>query len=567
MLYQKIRRRKAEDPDRVRVMVVDPRRTRTASIADLHLPIRPGSDVALLNGMLHVLLEAGRVDPDFIARYTRDFHQVAAAVQAYPPARAAALCGIEPELLVEAAMAFGQAQAVLSFWSMGMNQSTQGVAKNSALLNLHLATGQIARPGAGPFSLTGQPNAMGGREAGGLAHLLPGYRQVTDPQHRAEVAAHWGIPVERLSPRPGYSALELFEAAAAGKVKALWIMCSNPAASMPNLAQVDEALRRAELVVVQDAYHPTDTSRYAHVLLPAAQWPEKEGVMTNSERRLTYLPAITPPPGEALPDWQIIARLAHKMGFAQSFTYASAAEVFAEFVALTRGRPCDYAGVSHERLQREGPLQWPCPAADHPGSPRLYTGRVFPTGDGRACFQPAVHQEIHEQPDDEYPLVLNTGRLKDQWHTMTRTGKVPQLLKEAPEPFLEIHPTDAARWQLQDGRPVAIISRRGRAVAVARVTDDVRPGTCFMPFHWGRLLSPHGAANDLTSAARDPISRQPELKACAVRVQPMETEAGLEEKAPAGTNCHPAPSLLHCYHLASVPGQDRNSAPLRLAKT
>ncbi|OUC07860.1 nitrate reductase, partial [Litorilinea aerophila] len=266
-----------------------------------------------------------------------------------------------------------------------------GVAKNSALLNLHLATGQIARPGAGPFSLTGQPNAMGGREAGGLAHLLPGYRQVTDPQHRAEVAAHWGIPVERLSPRPGYSALELFEAAAAGKVKALWIMCSNPAASMPNLAQVDEALRRAELVVVQDAYHPTDTSRYAHVLLPAAQWPEKEGVMTNSERRLTYLPAITPPPGEALPDWQIIARLAHKMGFAQSFTYASAAEVFAEFVALTRGRPCDYAGVSHERLQREGPLQWPCPAAAHPGSPRLYTGRVFPTGDGRACFQPAVH--------------------------------------------------------------------------------------------------------------------------------------------------------------------------------
>ncbi|RMG84253.1 MAG: nitrate reductase [Chloroflexi bacterium] len=521
VVFQKIRRHKLANPDAVKVIVVDPRRTRTAAIADLYLPVRAGSDTALLNGILYVLIERRLIDEPFIAAHTRDFAQVAEAVRAYPPERAAAICGIEPQAIIEAALMIGQARAWLSFWSMGLNQSTNGVQKNQALINLHLATGQIGKAGAGPFSLTGQPNAMGGREAGGLAHLLPGYRQVANAAHREEVAAYWGVPVTQLSPKPGYGALEMFEAAADGALKALWIMCTNPMASMPNLNVVEAALRQAELVIVQDAYHPTDTTQYAHVLLPAAQWPEKSGVMTNSERRLTYVPQVVAPPAEALPDWQIVAGVARAMGFGAAFAHQSTEEVFAEFAALTAGRPCDYSGVNHARLQSEGPIQWPCPTLEHKGTPRLYVDQTFPTEDGRAHFHVAVYRDIEETTDAAFPLLLNTGRLRHQWHTMTRTGKSPQLMKEAPQPFVELHPEDAAQLGVGDGEMVEVASRRGRVRVVARVTDAVQVGTCFMPFHWGRLMHEGGAINDLTSDARDPIAKQPELKACAVRVVPV----------------------------------------------
>jgi ferredoxin-nitrate reductase len=472
--------------------------------------------------MLAVLVEEGLVNSAFIAAHTQGWEVLRARLARYAPEAVQDVCGLSARRIREAARLFGRARNALSLWSMGLNQSTVGVAKNHAVINLHLATGQIGKPGAGPFSLTGQPNAMGGREVGGLSHLLPGYRSVADAQHRAEVASVWGVPPEHLSAAPGYTAVELFHALAAGKVKAVWIMGTNPAVSMPDLDVVEKGLRQAELVVVQDAYHPTDTTRFADVLLPAAQWPEKEGVMTNSERTLTYLSRLADPPGEALPDWEILTRCAHALGFAEAFPFTSAADVFEEFKRLTEGRMMDITGVSYARLQRR-PVQWPCPAPDHPGTPRLYGDRRFPTPDGRARFIAVDHADPVERPSRDYPLTLTTGRVKNQWHTMTRTGKVENLLKSCREPFVELHPQDARRSGVQDGDFVELTSRRGKLVAQARVTAEIAVGTCFVPFHWGRSTGFYKCVNNLTLDAFDPVSKEPELKAAAVRVKRLES--------------------------------------------
>ncbi len=371
---ERLRRRKLAAPDDVFVIVADPRRTETADLADLHLALRPDSDVALVNGMLHVLRREGQIDGEFIARHTVEWAALAGVLEDYPPERAAALTGLAAEAIVRAARRFGDARAARTLWNMGLDQSHVGTGKNSAILNLHLATRQIGRAGAGPFSLTGQPNAMGGREAGGLADVLPGYRKVTDPIARRTVEEHWSVPPGTISTRPGRSAPEIFE-------------------GMPDLDTVERALRQADLVIVQDAYHPTETTRFADVLLPAAPWPEKDGVMTSSERRLTYLPRLAEPAGEARPDVEILVRFAHEMGWKAAFPYEGAAEIFDELAALTAGTPCDYSGVSHRRLRTDGPLQWPVPAATHPGTARLYTEGVFPTPDGRARFVAVEHVE------------------------------------------------------------------------------------------------------------------------------------------------------------------------------
>ncbi|MBI4489405.1 MAG: molybdopterin-dependent oxidoreductase, partial [Deltaproteobacteria bacterium] len=422
--FKRIKRRKMADPDQVMIIVVDPRRTETADLADLHLPIRPGTDIALLNSMLYVLIREGLIDQDFVSQHTKGFAEIRDIIEKYPPEAAEKICGIPECLIVEAALIFGKAEKALTLWSMGINQSTVGVHKNNAIHNLHLATGKIGKPGCGPFSLTGQPNAMGGREVGGMAHLLPGYREVANALHREEVTRFWRAPPERISPTPGLSALDLFEAVSRGEVKAIWILCTNPAVSAPDTDFIEKAIRQAELVVVQDAYHPTGTTQLAHILLPASQWSEKEGVMTNSERRITYMPQIADPPGEALPDWKILTLFAREMGFEEGFRYESSEEVFAEFVRLTQGTLCDYSGVSYKRLKGDGPIQWPCPAPDHQGTARLYSDLCFPTPDGRANFVTVEHHEPFELPDKDYPLLLTTGRVKNQWHTMTRTGKV-----------------------------------------------------------------------------------------------------------------------------------------------
>jgi ferredoxin-nitrate reductase len=519
--WKRIRKRKLAAPDEVAVIVADPRWTETADIADLHLPLRPGSDVALLNAMLHVLWKEGMLDPDFVTLHTSGWPTLRAALVRYPPEHAASATGLSADIIVDTARRFGRARAAMTLWSMGINQSHQGTDKNTAILNLHLSTGQIGRPGAGAFSLTGQPNAMGGRETGGLSHLLPGYRHVSDPEARAVVERHWGVSPGRIGSVPGRSALEIFEGLLDGSVRAVWILCTNPAASMPDLDLVEKALRQAELVIVEDAYHPTETTRFADVLLPAAQWPEKDGVMTNSERRMTYLPKLVEPPGEALPDAAIITRVARELGYKEAFAYESTAEIFDEFAALTAGTVCDCSGVSHGRLKTEGPLQWPVPGPTHAGTPRLYTDLHFPTEDGRARLIPVEHDPPVETPDANYPLTLTTGRVRDHWHTLTRTGKSPALTARTREPHLEVNLRDAQRAGILDGDFVEITSRRGKAVAQARVSETIRQGTCFLPFHWGRQWGFYKAANNLTLSARDPRSKQPELKACAVRIRPL----------------------------------------------
>ncbi|UTI65295.1 molybdopterin-dependent oxidoreductase [Paraconexibacter antarcticus] len=529
IVWSKIRARQAEG---AKLIVVDPRRTPTAEAADLHLAVRPGADLPLLAAMLGVLDGEGLTDPPFIARHTEGFEAALDVAADWPAARAAEATGIPADDIVTAARMFGTAGRAMALWSMGANQSTVGTLKNQALTNLCLATGNIGRPGTGPFSLTGQPNAMGGRESGGLSTLLPGYRKVEDPEHRAQMRTLWDIPADQpgISPAPGIPATELVEALEDGTVKAVWIVATNPVVSQPDAQRFTAALRRADLVVVQDAYHPTETSSVAHVVLPAAQWPEKEGTMTNSERRVGLVRKAVDPPGEALPDWEIFARLGRAMGHKAAFGWRTAAEVFAEYVRTTEGRLCDQTGLSHERLRREGALQWPIPARgvdgeDHGGTERLYTSRRFPTPNGRARFTPTPHREPADTPDEDFPLVLTTGRVAHQWHTMTRTGKAKDLVAAEPEPFVELHPEDAAAAGVADGERVRIRSRRGRAMLRARVTDGIPRGVAFAPFHWGALhLDPGaGALNAVSARAIDPTSKQAELKATAICVEPVRT--------------------------------------------
>jgi ferredoxin-nitrate reductase len=424
---------------------------------------------------------------------------------------------------------------------MGANQSTVGTLKNRALINLCLATGNIGRPGSGPLSLTGQPNAMGGRETGGLSSLLPGYRSVSDPEHRAEMRRLWDVPADApgIAPAPGLASTELVEALEDGRVRAIWIVATNPVVSQPDAQRFAAALRRAELVVCQDAHHPTETSSLAHVVLPAAAWPEKAGTMTNSERRVGLVRKVLDPPGQALPDWEIFARVGRALGHGEAFGWRTAADVFDEYTATTDGRLCDMTGLSHERLAQEGAMQWPVPArgidgVDHPGTERLYTSRRFPTPNGRARLVATPHAEPADAPDERFPLVLTTGRLANQWHTMSRTGKSRDLLAEEPEPFLQLHPEDAVDAGVRDGELVRVRSRQGRVVLRARVTEDVPRGTAFAPFHWGALhVEPgHGAVNALVARALDPTSKQAELKASAVCVEPLAV-GGPAVRAPA----------------------------------
>jgi len=517
---------------KVKMVVVDPRRTTTAEDADLHLAIRPGTDIDLLNGIAHLLLRWGYIDCTFVEECTTGFPEFAKVIQQYPPQKVADRCGITASDLEKAARWWGEANRVLSLWSMGVNQSSVGTAKVRAIINLHLMTAQIGKPGAGPFSLTGQPNAMGGREAGGLSHILPGYRLVKNPQHRAQVEQFWGLKPGQISSYPGRTAWEMLSGLETGEVGLLWIAATNPAVSMPDLERTKAALKQSPFTVYQDAYYPTETSAYAHILLPAAQWSEKSGVMTNSERRVTLCPAFRHSPGEAKADWQIFAEVGRRLGFAEQFQFSSAAEVCAEFVALTRDRPCDMTGISHERLRVEGSIQWPCSkenqgnwgAGELERSKRLYTDLRFHTPDGRARFAAHHSGGLAEPPDLEYPLILTTGRLYGHWHTQTRTGRIEKIRAMHPQPFIEIHPRDAQKLGIQDQNWVEVRSRRGKARFPAKVTRAIAPGTVFVPMHWGYLWANQAEANALTHPVSCPDSHQPELKACAVQLVPIAAE-------------------------------------------
>lgn len=522
VLFQRLakRRRKRRHKKDLQIIVVDPRQTATSSAADVHLAIRPGTDLVLLHGIGHLLLRQTALDFDFIEGCTDGFFAYAKLLQDWTPNRVASICGISSSDLRLAARLWARSRAALSLWSMGVNQSVEGTATVSGLINLHLLTGQMGRPGAGPFSLTGQPNAMGGREAGGLAHLLPGYRQVSNPQHRADVEARWKLGP--IAAKPGLNAWQQIEAMGAGALDLWWVAATNPLVSMPQLEKVKTAMARCPLVVVSEAYSNTETSRYAHLVLPAAQWSEKDGVMVNSERRVTFCPGFRGAPGEARADWQVFAELGRRLGFVEQFSYGSAAEVYGEFVTLSAGRVCDTSGLSHDLLRREGPQQWPFPAGVTPGrgSRRLYEKGAFPTPTGRARFMADQPGGLAEPPDRTFPLVLTTGRYLGHWHTMTRTGQLERLRRMHPEPLLEVNPVDATVAGLADGAVALIRSRRGQVTARVSVRDQIRPGSVFLPMHWGGSQDGACEVNDLMHALGCPISQQPELKAAAVQLTP-----------------------------------------------
>ena len=507
-----------------RLIVVDPRRTATADKADLFLQIKPGSDLALLNGLLHLLHVNGQTDDAFIRAHTEGWDAMPAFLADSTPARVAALTGLAEADIRQAADWIAGAPQWMSCWTMGLNQSTQGTWNTNALCNLHLATGAICRPGSGPFSLTGQPNAMGGREMGYMGPGLPGQRSLLADVDRAATEALWQIPQGSLSQEAGGGTVDLFQQMRAGEIKACWIICTNPVASVANRQQVIEALQRAELVIAQDAFLDTETNRYADVLLPAALWAESEGVMINSERNMTLMAQAVAAPGEALPDWQIIARVACEMGFAEGFGYTSAEQVYEEIQRFNNpATGYDIRGATYESL-RVAPRQWPC-GPDHadvrqPIRYRTEEGGVrFPTASGRARFFPRHHQSPGSQADEHYPLVLNTGRLQHQWHTLTKTGKVATLNALNPGPFIQIHPRDAAQLGIAEADQVEVRSRRGVAVLPAQISDRVQPGNCFAPFHWNDTYGEQLAINAVTSDAVDPLSLQPEFKSASVALK------------------------------------------------
>ncbi len=530
VVFRRIEDAKRANPG-LSITVVDPRRTETAEFADLHLQIAPGSDLLLYNAMLHVLLWEELVDRDFIRAHTSGFAELRAQLVDCSPGNVAAACGVPAEAIVEAARRFGSARAALSLWCQGLNQSHHGTANGVALIHLHLATGQIGRPGTGPFSLTGQPNAMGGREVGAMATLLPAHRDVASAADRDELARLWGVPV--LPTAPGLPAVQMFEAMRDGRIKAVWIACTNPAQSLPDQARVREALAACEFVVLQEAFADTETAAFADLLLPAASWGERSGTVTNSERRISRVGAAVPAPGEARPDWAIAAdfarRLAPRLGRpedTQLFAFADAAAVFAEHAALSQGRDCDLSGLSHALLEAQGPQQWPFPRGATAGRARLFEDRRFATADGRARFSPLGaprrHALLPEAADARHPFVLNTGRLRDQWHGMSRSGRVPSLWGHAPRAVVALNPVDLARRGWREGALLRVAGRRGHLVLPVAADGGVAPGQAFVPMHWGTATLAQPGANALASDATDPVSHQPALKQAAVALAPFE---------------------------------------------
>lgn len=552
-----------------KLIVVDPRRTATADKASLFLQIKPGTDLALLNGLLHLIVANGHTTPDFIAEFTEGWEAMPEFLADYNPQHVAQITGLTESDLHQAAEWLGTAANWLSCWTMGLNQSSVGTWHTNAVCNLHLATGAICRPGSGPFSLTGQPNAMGGREMGYMGTGLPGQRSVLDADDRACIEQLWAITPGTIPVDAGNGTVGLFEDMQAGKIKACWIICTNPVATVPNRAKVIAALQTAELVICQDAFLDTETNRYADILLPAALWAEAEGVMVNSERNLSLMQKAVDAPGDALPDWQIIARVACAMGYTEAFSYDSAEAVFEELKqANNPNTGYDIRGASYDKLRTES-MQWPCPpstannrnpiryVADNESIQSSNKPRIaFPTDSGKAQFLPRPFLPAAEMPDADFPLILNTGRLQHQWHTMTKTRNCPTLNKLNPKPFVEINPEDAIALGITNNDEVTISSRRGSAILPAQLTERVRPGNCFAPFHWNDSFGDNLAINVVTSDAVDPISLQPAFKFCAValkKVEAQQTNANNPASTNKASNLKPVDALAQLLCLEHIP--------------
>ncbi len=500
------------------IVVVDPRTTKTAMLADLHLPIAPRSDLALINGLIHVIIEHELVDRDYVARHTTGFEALAESVRAYTPERVAAITGLTPELVCRTAWTYAKANAAFIGWTMGVNHSTKGTDTVNAINNLALITGQIGRAGAAPFSITGQCNAMGTREAG-FASSLPGYRRFESGADREALAGIWNVPVDRIPTQRGLAYPDIIEAVLERRIRALWIIATNPIVSFPNLHALRQALESLEFLVVQDGYHPTPTSEFAHLMLPAAMWGEKEGTYTNSERRVSKVNRAVPPPGQARTDFDIFLSLAAALGVRDELFpgWETPADAFEEWKRVSAGRLCDYSGMTYQAIELHGGLQWPFAAgATQPREARrLYADGRFQTDDGRARLIPVQWEPFPEQPDAQFPFVLNTGRTVEHWHTRTKTGNVPILERLSPAAWVEMNPRDARRLRLKPRDRVDVVSRRGTVAGVElRVTETVAPGQVFVPFHYAEAN-----ANAATQSAFYPLSREPNYKQSAVRVE------------------------------------------------
>ena len=544
ILFRRIEDAKAANPA-LKIIFCDPRRTDTAEIADLYLPIQPGADVMLFNGMLHIMLWEGWIDASYIELHTNDFDALKATVRDCTPDLVSEICGIKKADLFTAAKLFATSTATLSLYCQGLNQSSSGTAKNAALINLHLATAQIGKPGAGPFSLTGQPNAMGGREVGGLANLISAHRDMANPAHRAEVAALWGV--SSVPDKPGKTAVEMFQAAADGEIKALWIACTNPAQSMPDQATVRRALERAELVIVQEAFATPSSCDYADLLLPATSWGEKTGTVTNSERRVSRVRAAVAAPGETRHDWSIAVEFAQRLekllsvhnapssvrpepergdpGKKGLFAYDSPESIWNEHRESTRGRDLDITGMSYAMLEA-APQQWPLREGESTGKVRLYEDGIFPTADGRARFVNTIYKPVAEPRESRYPFSLTTGRLRDQWHGMSRTGTLGRLFGHVSEPSVQMNVQDMTRRLLKEGDLVHVTSRRGSIVVPLQASSEIGMSQVFIAMHWGEeylsglssIGEPLAGVNALTTSAYCPSSKQPELKHAAVKI-------------------------------------------------
>jgi assimilatory nitrate reductase catalytic subunit len=531
VLYQRIVRAKEQRPE-LKVVVVDPRRTPTCDVADLHLPIRAGTDVYLFTGLLTFLHAQGCTNKSFVAEHTRGAADaLATAIESANDANTvAAFCGINVERVRAFFELFARTERVVTAFSQGVNQSSSGTDKVNSIINCHLLTGRIGRPGMGPFSITGQPNAMGGREVGGMANMLAAHMNLENAAHRETVQAFWDSP--RMAARGGLKAVDLFDAVHDGRVKAIWIMATNPVVSLPDANRVREALQGCELVVVSDCVSRTDTLDFAHVRLPAAAWGEKDGTVTNSERRISRQRAFLPAPGEAKPDWWIITEVAKRMGFAASFQFESSREVFVEHARLSGidkdgTRVFDISGLanlSSDDYAALHPVQWPVPAAGHSGTARVGADGHFFHADGKARLIPTRPHAPANAISDEFPLVLNTGRIRDQWHTMTRTGRAARLSDHLPEPYVDMHAQDALLAGIRDGELVRVTTQWGSMVARLRTSGEIARGAVFVPIHWSSRNSSDARVGALVNPAVDALSGEPEFKHTPARVEPLRVD-------------------------------------------
>ncbi|MDB5746657.1 MAG: nitrate reductase, partial [Massilia sp.] len=535
-LFQRILRAKEARP-MLKVVAIDPRRTATCELADLHLAIKPGTDVWLFNGLLSYLTRHGGVDDSFVAAHTEGLAAALAVADAdcADPAEVARICRVDRAQLLAFYEAFAATTKVVTAYSQGVNQSSSGTDKVNAIINCHLVTSRIGQPGMGPFSLTGQPNAMGGREVGGLANMLAAHMDLDNPVQREAVREFWDAP--RIASRQGLKAVDLFRAVEEGSVKAVWIIATNPVVSLPDADQVRRALDKCELVVVSDIVRDTDTTAHADVLLPALGWGEKDGTVTNSERCISRQRAFAPSPGEARADWWALCEVARRMGFA-GFDYAGAHEIFDEHARLSTWRNGEngagrrmfdlsgLAGIGQQAYEALEPIQWPVRGAggEPAGTARLFADKRFAHADGRARFVATPPRAPVHALDGDFPLALNTGRMRDQWHTMTRTGKSPRLSSHAPEPFVDLHPNDALLCGVREGELARVTSRWGAMVARVTHSGGIARGGVFVPIHWNGQTASDARVGALVNPVVDPVSGEPEFKHTPVMVAPFVVE-------------------------------------------